>query len=103
MNLTLKNNFKEFDKYFFEKIDLSLYKHKFIKDYLEKAERGLMPIFDGSAINVTSNSWIVILHGRVLLIYGNNWTKNQIEELSKVIDLNTFTNYTLAGDNTLID
>jgi hypothetical protein len=36
------------------------------------------------------------------LVYGDNWTGNQILEISDIFYLNKFTNYSLAGDSTLI-
>lgn len=103
MNLTPKNNIKEFNRFLFEEIDLNLYQHKFLNDYVSKATEGLLPLYELSVINISPNGWILILHGDVLLVYGERWDENQIQEISTIFDLNKYTNYTLSGDNKLID
>ena len=103
MNLTPKNNVQEFEQFLFEEIDLNLYEHKFLNDYVGKAIRGLAPLYELSVINTSPNGWIMILHGEILLVYGNSWNEQQIEEIKEVFDLNKFTNYSIAGDNIIID
>ncbi len=103
MNLTLRNNIPEFEQFLFEEIDLGLYKHKFLYDYVAKAVNGHKPLYELSVINTSNNGWILILHGEVLLIYGENYIEDQIVEINQVFDLNKFRNYSLAGDNILID
>lgn len=103
MNLTPTNNVHEFEQFLFAGIDLNLYEHKFLNDYIQKAINGSMPLYQLSVINTSLNGWLMILHGDVLLVYGNNWNINQIEEISEVFDLNKFTNYSITGDNAIID
>ena len=103
MNLTPKNNVHEFEQFLFEEIDLDLYELKFLNDYVDKATKGLAPLYELSVINTSPNGWIMILHGDMLLVYGNNWNENQIQEISEVFDLNKFTNYSLASDKAIID
>lgn len=103
MNLTPKYNLTDFNRFLLKEIDLDIYQHKFLRDYIDKASKGHAPVSELSIINTSQTGWIMILHGDVLLIYGENWTASQIEEISKMFDLNTYTNYTLAGDSALID
>jgi hypothetical protein len=104
MNLTPKNNIEEFNQFLFEQIDLNIYQHKFLNDYVDKAIKGLKPLYELSVLNTSQNNgWILILHGEMLLVYGENWNEIQIKEINEVFDLNKYTNYTLAGDNELID
>lgn len=103
MILTPKLNIEEFNRFLLEKIDLDSYRFKYLKDYLDKVIGGQFPIYDLSVINITDNGWILILHGEMLLVYGENWTQNQLVEISEFFDLNKYTNFTLAGDNDLID
>lgn len=103
MNLTPKHNLTEFNRFLFEEIDLNIYKHKFLKDYVGKATKGQAPLYELSVINTLSDGWIMILHGDVLLVYGDNWTDNQIQEINEIFDLNKFTNYPLVGDSVLIN
>lgn len=103
MNLTPKNNFAEFTRFLFKEVNLDIYKHKFLKDYVGKVTQGRLPLYESSVINTSPNGWIMILHGEVLLVYGESWNDNQIQDLSEIFDLNNYTNYSLAGDSVLID
>jgi predicted GNAT family acetyltransferase len=104
MNLTAKNNTEQFNQFLFEEIDLNMYQHKFLKDYVDKATKGMKPLYDLSVLNISENNgWILILHGEVLLVYGENWNETQIKEINEVFDLNKYTNYALGGDNEIID
>lgn len=103
MNLTPKDNLTEFNRFLFEEIDLDIYQHKFLKEYIHRAVQGVAPLNEQSVINSSSNGWIIILHGEVLLVYGYNWTENQIREIKEIFDLNKYTNYSLAGERALID
>lgn len=103
MNLTPKDNLSKFNRFLFEEIDLNIYQHKFLKDYVYKATQGTVPLYELSVINTSLNGWIMILHGEILLVYGDNWTENQIQEINEIFDLNKYTNYSLAGDGALID
>ncbi len=98
MNLTPKHNLIEFNRFLFKEIDLNIYQHKFLKDYVIKAAQGHAPLNELSVINTSPNGWVMILHGDILLVYGDNWTGNQILEISDIFYLNKFTNYSLAGD-----
>lgn len=103
MNLTPKSNAAEFNRFLLEEIDLDIYQHKFLKDYVDKAVQGKVPLYDMSVINTSPTGWIMILHGDLLLVYGHNWTENQIQDINEIFDLNKYTNYTLAGDRTVIE
>lgn len=103
MNLSSKDNPIEFNRFLFEEIDLSSYKHKYLNNFVKRAEKGQSPLYDSSLINITENGWILIIHSEMLLIYGDNWNAKQIQEISEVFNLNKFTNFTLAGDDDLID
>ena len=39
----------------------------------------------------------------MLLVYGDNWTQNQLIEINEIFDFNKYSNLRLAGDNDLID
>ncbi len=103
MNLTPKNNPAEFNQFLLNEIDLKIYQHKFLKDYVDKAIQGIASLYDQSVINKSQDGWIIILHGDILLVYGDNWAENQIQEISEIFDLNKYTNYTLAGEQLLIE
>ncbi len=103
MNLTPQHNPEEFNQFLFEEIDLDLYQHKFLRDTLVKAQRGQSTIYDSSVINTTESGWILIIHSEMLLIYGHNWSSKQFLEIRDIFDLNKYTNYTLAGEDELIE
>lgn len=73
MNITPKHNTDEFNKFLFQKIDLGLYCYKYLKSYIDKVVSGQLPMSDLSIINTLDGGWILILHGEVLHIYGDNW------------------------------
>lgn len=102
MNITPKDNADEFNKFLFEKVDIYLYKYKILKDYIEKAKNGEVEFYNFSVINIFEESWILIIHSDVLLVYGENWEVSQFEEIKKVIDLRVFKNYLIMGDSELI-
>ncbi len=103
MNITPKRNREDFNEFLLEKINLDSYRFKYLKDYLDKVILDELPIYATSVLNVINDSWVLILHGEMLLVYGNNWTQNQLVEISEIFDLNKYTNFTLAGDYDLID
>ncbi len=103
MNLTPKNYPTKFEQFIFNEIDPNLYKYKFLSLYIDKALKGQKPIYNSSVLNTKDKSWILILHGEMLAIYGYKWSIDQFKEISEIFDLNTFTNYTLAGETELID
>jgi len=103
MNLTPKHNPKEFNRFLLEEIDLDLYQHKFLRDTIVKAQKGQSMITDLSVINTTDFGWILIIHSEMLLIYGHKWNAEQFQEISEIFDLNKYTNYTLAGEDELIE
>ena len=102
MNITPLNNPESFDNFIFEKINLELFQHKYLENYLDNAKKGQKILYESSIVNVIDDSWIIILHGEILLIYGENWKANQFDELKEIIDLNKFTNYVLTGNTELI-
>ncbi len=101
MNLLPKDNPEEFNHFLLKKIDLNLFKYKFLKEYIKKVQQGSKILYDASLINISENGWILVLHGDILLIYGENWSKTQFSEIKKVFDLNKFTNYTIQGESNL--
>jgi|SRR5690606_26438304 len=103
MNLNPINNQADFNRFLFNDINLEEYKYKFLYDCIQKAQSGQVPIYETSILNISDTGWILILHSDMLLIYGENWNEDQIHEISDVFDLNVFTNFTLAGDDELID
>ncbi|MDB5281475.1 MAG: hypothetical protein JWO06_550 [Bacteroidota bacterium] len=102
MNITPKDSLKEFNRFLFREIDLNLYQHKYLNAYLGKVRTGQSPIYNSSIINTLDSSWILILHGEMLLVYGNNWSPEQVIDIKQNFELNKYTNYILAGDEKLI-
>ncbi|WKZ60338.1 MAG: hypothetical protein QY309_02410 [Cyclobacteriaceae bacterium] len=103
MNLTPKSDAEEFNRFLFEEIDLNLYQHKFLRDFVEKALQEQSPLYNSSVINANDSGWILIIHSEMLLVYGHNWSSEQFQEISKIFDLNKYTNFTLSGEDELID
>jgi hypothetical protein len=103
MNITPKDNPTEFNRFLSEKIGLELFEDKFLLDYIKKAQSGVLKLYDASLVNISDDSWILILHGEVLLIYGKNWKAEQFSEIKETFDLNSYTNYSLAGNSELIN
>ncbi|MBD0833340.1 GNAT family N-acetyltransferase [Aestuariibaculum sediminum] len=102
MNLTPKDNPQEFNKVLFQEIGINLFKHKYLKDYIDGVQSGIRKLYDASLINKTGDGWILILHGDILLIYGHNWNKAQFSEIKQIFDLNDYTNYAAGGEAKLI-
>ncbi|TAE36765.1 MAG: GNAT family N-acetyltransferase [Sphingobacteriales bacterium] len=48
-------------------------------------------------------SWILIIHSNTIFVYGNNWNKNQFDEISKSFDFSLFSNYPVSGETSLIN
>lgn len=103
MNLNPVNDLVEFNRFLFREIDLEEYRFKYLNNYIQKARAGRVTIYETSVINISDAGWVLILHGDMLLIYGENWSIDQIHEVSEVFDLNNLTNFTLSGDEQLID
>lgn len=103
MNLILKDYPDEFCNFLSEKINLELFQYKYLKDEIIKVRKGESQIYGSSIINATNTGWILILHCKMLLIYGQNWGNEQIQEISEEFNLNHYTNFTLAGEDELID
>ncbi len=102
MNITPKKNPEEFNRFLFEKVGINKFQNKFLLDYLEKVQNGEKRLYDASLINAKDESWILILHGEMLLIYGENWQIEQLTEIKEIFDLNEYTNYLLTGNSVLI-
>ena len=103
MNLTPKYNFEEFNRFLFEEVDLGLYQHKYLRNFINKVQQGKSTFYDLSVINTNGDGWIMIIYGEMLLVYGYNWKTDQFQEIRKIFDLNKYTNYTLSGEDELID
>lgn len=103
MNITPNDNPEEFNKILFQEIGINLFRHKYLKDYLDGVQSGSKKLYDASFINTTEKGWILILHGEILLIYGHNWNKSQFSEIKEIFDLNQYTNYVAGGDAKLIN
>jgi hypothetical protein len=80
------------------------YQYKLLRHEIFQAVKGQSVFYDGSLININiqSKSWILIIHSGTILIYGENWSKSQFEEIKTAFDLTKFTNYLLTGDSLLI-
>jgi hypothetical protein len=103
MNITPQNNPEEFEQFLFDKIGINLFHHKFLKDYVDEAIAGRRKLYDKSVISYTESGWIIILHGEMLLIYGENWNYSHLEEVSKVVDLKKFNDFAITGKSNLIN
>jgi hypothetical protein len=102
MNITPKDNPEEFNRFLLEKVGMKLFENKFLSDYIEKARSGELRLYDASLLNISGKSWILILHGEVLLVYGKNWKVEQFSEIKEIFELNSYTNYSLTGNSELI-
>lgn len=103
MNINPQNHKVEFNRFLLEEIDLSIYKHKYLNDYVNKLMSGNTFIYETSLLNRTDDGWIIIIHSDHLLIYGHNWTVDQFREIKEVFNLNAFKNYTVTGEDELIN
>jgi predicted GNAT family acetyltransferase len=103
MNITPKDNPEEFNRFLLEKVGLESFENKFLLDYIKKAQNGELNLYNASILNISDDSWLLILHGDVLLIYGKNWKKEQFSEIKKIFNLNSYTNYSLTGNSELIN
>lgn len=102
MNITPKGNPRDFNKFLLEKVQNNSYQYKFLNDYIQQAINGSKPLYDASLLNISGNGWILIIHGEVLLIYGEKWNKKQFQEIKDSFDLTKFNNYTVLGESHLI-
>lgn len=102
MNITLKQDPQKFSE-FIENQDFDLYKYTFLKGFVAQVDMGQNQIFGTSLVNFSGDGWILVLHGDYLAVYGENWSPNQFEEIEKVLNLKKIANYSLAGDNDLIE
>jgi hypothetical protein len=102
MNITPKENPEEFNRFLFEKVGVELFQNKFLLDYLKKVQSGEQRLYDASLLNTNNDSWILILHGKMLLVYGENWKTEQFSEINEIFNLNAYTNYLLTGNSELI-
>jgi hypothetical protein len=82
MNITPKENPEEFNRFLFEKVGVELFQNKFLLDYLKKVQSGEQRLYDASLLNTNNDSWILILHGKMLLVYGENWKTEQFSEIN---------------------
>jgi GNAT superfamily N-acetyltransferase len=103
MNIDPITDPEGFENFLFESIDLNSYKYKYLNDFVNKVLSGEFILYESSLINIGANGWIIVLHSEALLVYGENWKNEQINEISEKLDLNVYTNYTLTGDHELID
>lgn len=102
MNILPKYNPNEFNRFLIEEIDLSLYKYKFLRNYISSVQKGDKVLYDVSILNLQEKGWILILHGEELLVYGENWTEKQFQEIASDFDFNKYRNYLVSGDSKLI-
>lgn len=103
MNISLQHNPLEFENFLFKSINLELYKFKYLYNYIRAVKENYNVLYNSSLINFSENGWILILHGDILLIYGENWSAKQLEEIKASFVLNEFKNYTIAGDAELLN
>ncbi len=102
MNIKPKDNPEEFNRFLLEEAGIELFENKFLSDYIKRASNGELKLYDASLLNISDDSWILILHGDVLLIYGKNWKVDQFSEIKEIFELNSYTNYSLTGNSELI-
>lgn len=103
MNISPQNNRLEFERFLFERNNLDLFKFKFLDSYIRAVNENEKVVYSDSLLNVSKSGWILILHGDILLIYGENWSSDQLMEIKTSFDLNKFKNYTVTGDSELIN
>jgi GNAT superfamily N-acetyltransferase len=93
---------EEFDNFLHGLASSQDYRYKLLRYEISQAVKGRSIFYDGSLLNVQGESWILIIHSGAILVYGNNWSKNQFEEIKGSFDLTKFTNYLVTGDSSLI-
>lgn len=101
MNFHISQDY--FQDLLFELASSQDYKYKFLRHELIQAIQGKSKFYDDSLLNVQGEGWILIIHSEALLVYGDNWTKNQFDEMKKSFDLTKFTNYLMTGESALIN
>jgi len=102
MNITPKQNPEEFNRFLLEKVGINKFQNKFLLDYIGKVQNREQRLYDASLVNIKNDSWILILHGEMLLVYGENWQIEQLTEIKEIFKLNKYTNYLLTGNSELI-
>lgn len=80
------------------------YKYKYLLIAIDSINSGHKIIYESSFIIHSSNynSWILIIHSDILYIYGKNWNKVLVNELTQKIDLKLYKNYEIMGTEELI-
>ncbi|BDS10979.1 GNAT family N-acetyltransferase [Aureispira anguillae] len=99
MNILVKENKEKFNDFLYEKIDLRQFQYKYLRSYLQNKNNKL---YDSSLININEDSWILILDGDYLLVYGENWSREQFLEIKELIDWKSSNNFQVAGNSELI-
>lgn len=93
---------EEFGHFLFELASSNDYQYKFLRNEVAQCMQGKSKFYDDSLLNIQGESWILLIHSRAILVYGNNWSMSQFEEIKKSFDLSKFTNYLITGDSELI-
>lgn len=102
MNITPKNNSREFNQFLFNYVNLDLYKYKFLRFYISSVKIRKQVLYDSSVLNIQETGWILILHSDQLLVYGENWTEKQFIEIASDFDFNNYKNFLVSGDSKLL-
>lgn len=102
MNITPQTDQNEF-KRILTNVMISSYEYKFLKNYIDSVTNSEKPVYSTSVINILGDGLILIVHGEVLYIYGENWSENQFLEIQKEFDLNSFKNYLIMGNAELVN
>ncbi len=103
MNISQKKSREDFNEFLFNSVNLALYKHKFLNNYINACFQGTHQLLETSLANISNQGWILILHGEMLLIYGKDWDESQFHEIREIFDLNQFTNFLIIGEANLIE
>lgn len=101
MKITIKEQ-PEFQQIFNQYVELNNFEYKFLKHYLDQVIESEKIIYETSYLYFNEDSWILLLHGEMLYIYGEKWNDELINEFSKSIDLSQFTNFEVVGNSALI-
>lgn len=104
MNRTLLNTQQDlFFKILGNLIGENKFEYKFLYKNLLEILNGNQPIKSLILNEINHEKWILVIHTNDLLIYGENWTSDQVKEISEAIPFKNFKNYHFSGGKKLIE
>ena len=102
--MNFNTNQEEFQDKAFSILRSTEYKFKYLRHELGQISRGIKHLFDDSLVNISDDSWILIIHtDDQILIYGENWTDENLTEISEAFNFSRVSDITVSGDLRIID